>query len=45
MFGVDDGAFLGGGSTFHQFMHIGRLVMVQGSSAIRKGSATVRRRS
>ena len=26
---VDDGAFLGGGSTFHQFMHIGRLVMVQ----------------
>src|SRR6266496_3974046 len=28
---VDDGAFLGGGSTFHQFMHIGRLVMVQGS--------------
>jgi UDP-N-acetylglucosamine acyltransferase len=30
---VDDGAFLGGGSTFHQFMHIGRLVMVQGSSA------------
>ena len=22
---VDDGAFLGGGSTFHQFMHIGRL--------------------
>ena len=30
---IDDGAFLGGGSTFHQFMHIGRLVMVQGSSA------------
>jgi len=30
---VDDSAFLGGGSTFHQFMHIGRLVMVQGSSA------------
>ncbi len=29
---VDDGAFLGGGSTFHQSMHIGRLVMVQGSS-------------
>jgi UDP-N-acetylglucosamine acyltransferase len=33
---VDDGSFLGGGSTFHQFMHIGRLVMVQGSSAFGK---------
>src|SRR5438128_1491649 len=33
---VDDGAFLGGGSTFHQNMHIGRLVMVQGSSAFGK---------
>ena len=33
---VNDGAFLGGGSTFHQFMHIGRLVMVQGSSAFGK---------
>ena len=33
---VDDGAFLGGGSAFHQFMHIGRLVMVQGSSAFGK---------
>ena len=33
---VDDGAFLGGGSTFHQFLHIGRLVMVQGSSAFGK---------
>ena len=33
---VDDGAFLGGGSTFHQFMHIGRLVMVQGGSAFGK---------
>jgi UDP-N-acetylglucosamine acyltransferase len=33
---VDDNAFLGGGSTFHQFMHIGRLVMVQGSSAFGK---------
>jgi UDP-N-acetylglucosamine acyltransferase len=33
---VDNGAFLGGGSTFHQFMHIGRLVMVQGSSAFGK---------
>src|SRR4029450_3448357 len=33
---VDDGAFLGGGSTFHQFMHIGRLVVVQGSSAFGK---------
>ena len=33
---VDDAVFLGGGSTFHQFMHIGRLVMVQGSSAFGK---------
>jgi UDP-N-acetylglucosamine acyltransferase len=33
---VDDGAFLGGGSTFHQHMHIGRMVMVQGSSAFGK---------
>jgi UDP-N-acetylglucosamine acyltransferase len=33
---VDDGTFLGGGSTFHQLMHIGRLVMVQGSSAFGK---------
>jgi UDP-N-acetylglucosamine acyltransferase len=33
---VDDGAFLGGASTFHQHMHIGRLVMVQGSSAFGK---------
>jgi UDP-N-acetylglucosamine acyltransferase len=33
---IDDGAFLGGGSTFHQFMRIGRLVMVQGSSAFGK---------
>jgi UDP-N-acetylglucosamine acyltransferase len=33
---VDDGAFLGGGSTFHQFIHVGRLVMVQGSSAFGK---------
>ena len=33
---VDDGAFIGGGSTFHQFMHVGRLVMVQGSSAFGK---------
>lgn len=33
---VDDEAFLGGGSTFHQHMHVGRLVMVQGSSAFGK---------
>jgi UDP-N-acetylglucosamine acyltransferase len=33
---VDDSSFLGGGSTFHQFMHIGRLVMVQGSSGFGK---------
>src|SRR5437762_3295735 len=33
---VDDAAFLGGASTFHQHMHVGRLVMVQGSSAFGK---------
>lgn len=33
---IDDQAFLGGGSTFHQLMHVGRLVMVQGSSAFGK---------
>src|SRR6266702_5759648 len=33
---VDDGAFLGGGSTFHQYMRVGRLVMVQGSSGFGK---------
>jgi UDP-N-acetylglucosamine acyltransferase len=33
---VDDGAFLGGASTFHQNMRVGRLVMVQGSSAFGK---------
>ncbi len=29
---IDDGAFLGGGSIFHQFMHVGRLAMIQGGS-------------
>jgi UDP-N-acetylglucosamine acyltransferase len=33
---VHDHAFLGGGSTFHQFMRVGRLVMVQGLSAFGK---------
>lgn len=33
---VDNQAFLGGGSTFHQHMRVGRLVMVQGSSAFGK---------
>ncbi len=33
---VDDGAFLGGASTFHQHMRVGRMVMVQGSSAFGK---------
>jgi UDP-N-acetylglucosamine acyltransferase len=33
---VDDNAFIGGGSTFHQHMRVGRLVMVQGSSAFGK---------
>ncbi len=33
---VDDNAFIGGGSTFHQNMRVGRLVMVQGSSAFGK---------
>src|ERR1043166_7488245 len=30
---VDDAAFLGGGSVFHQHMHVGRFVMAQGGSA------------
>jgi UDP-N-acetylglucosamine acyltransferase len=33
---VDNGAFLGGASTFHQHTHIGRLVMVQGRSGLSK---------
>ena len=33
---VDNGAFLGGGSVFHQFVHIGRLAIVQGGSAFGK---------
>lgn len=33
---IDDGAFIGGGTTFHQFMRVGRLVMSQGSSAFGK---------
>src|SRR5437867_8779036 len=33
---VEDQAFLGGGSVFHQNMRVGRLVMVQGSSAFGK---------
>jgi len=33
---VADGAFLGGGTTLHQNMRVGRLVMVQGSSAFGK---------
>ena len=33
---VDDASFLGGGSVFHQFMRIGRFVMVQGLSAFGK---------
>jgi UDP-N-acetylglucosamine acyltransferase len=31
-----DAAFIGGGTTLHQFMRVGRLVMVQGSSAFGK---------
>ena len=33
---VDDGAFLGGACVFHQFMHVGRLAIVQGGSAFSK---------
>jgi UDP-N-acetylglucosamine acyltransferase len=33
---VDDQAFLGGGSVFHQNMRVGRLVIVQGSSGFGK---------
>ncbi len=33
---IDERAFIGGGTTFHQFMRVGRLVMAQGSSAFGK---------
>ena len=33
---VEDRAFLGGGTTFHQNMRVGRLVITQGSSAFSK---------
>jgi UDP-N-acetylglucosamine acyltransferase len=33
---VDDGAFLGGGSVFHQFVTVGSLAMVQGDSGFSK---------
>ena len=33
---VDDGAFLGGGCVFHQFMRIGRLAIAQGGSRFGK---------
>ena len=33
---VDDGAFLGGGCLFHQFMRVGRLAITQGASAFGK---------
>jgi UDP-N-acetylglucosamine acyltransferase len=33
---IDDQAFLGGGTTFHQSVRVGRLVIVQGSSAFSK---------
>jgi UDP-N-acetylglucosamine acyltransferase len=33
---VDDGAFLGGGCVFHQFMRVGRLAITQGASGFGK---------
>jgi UDP-N-acetylglucosamine acyltransferase len=33
---VDDGAFLGGGSVFHQFVMVGSLAMLQGDSGFSK---------
>lgn len=33
---VDDGAFLGGASIFHQFMRVGRLAMIQGGAGFSK---------
>src|SRR5437764_13426563 len=33
---VGDGAFLGGGSVFHQFVRVGRLAITQGASAFSK---------
>ena len=33
---IEDRAFLGGGSAFHQFVRVGSLAMVQGNSAVTK---------
>ena len=33
---IDDRAFIGGGTTFHQYVHVGRLVMAQGMSGFGK---------
>jgi UDP-N-acetylglucosamine acyltransferase len=33
---IDDGAFLGGGSVFHQFLRVGRLAMVRGGCRFSK---------
>ena len=33
---IQDRAFLGGGATFHQYVHVGRLAMVQGRSGFSK---------
>lgn len=33
---IDDGAFIGGGTVFHQYTHVGRLVMAQGNSGFGK---------
>jgi UDP-N-acetylglucosamine acyltransferase len=33
---VDDGAFIGGGTVFHQFVRVGRLVMAQGDCGFPK---------
>lgn len=33
---IDDGAFLGGGSVFHQHIRVGRLAITQGASAFSK---------
>lgn len=33
---IDDGAFVGGATTFHQFVRVGRLVMAQGSCGFSK---------
>ena len=39
---IDDGAVLGGGTVFHQFLRVGQLAMVRGGTRFGKGHPSVR---